>query len=284
MRWPARIVMAALAAASCTRAPHPGVDNGSAPAAGGFASLFNGRDLSGWKVPEGDNGHWKVVDGAIDYDALSEAPGDKHLWTRETFVDFILDLEWRFTRPAGVMPMAILQPDGSERTDADGKTVCVVGPNADSGVLLRGGPQVNLWCWPAGSGELWGVRTDRRNPPEVRAAAVPRRKADRPIGEWNVMRIALVGDRVTVILNGETVIENARIPGIPPAGPVGLQHHGGFLTPRQREQLKRQGAPVDDRPGAIHPASSLIQVRNVSIKRLEGRGGAGPGHGARPTG
>ena len=39
----------------------------------GYVSLFNGRDLSGWKVPEGDNGHWKVVDGVIDYDALSEA-------------------------------------------------------------------------------------------------------------------------------------------------------------------------------------------------------------------
>ena len=36
----------------------------------GFVSLFNGRDLSGWKVPAGDNGHWKVVDGVIDYDAV----------------------------------------------------------------------------------------------------------------------------------------------------------------------------------------------------------------------
>src|SRR5262249_2266204 len=35
----------------------------------GFASLFNGKDLSGWKVPEGDGGHWKVIDGVIDYDA-----------------------------------------------------------------------------------------------------------------------------------------------------------------------------------------------------------------------
>ena len=47
----------------------------------GFASLFNGRDLSGWKVPAGDNGHWKVINGFIDYDARSEAPGDKNLWS-----------------------------------------------------------------------------------------------------------------------------------------------------------------------------------------------------------
>ena len=55
-----------------------------------FAPLFNGRDLSGWKVPQGDNGHWKVVDGVIDYDAESEAPGDKVLWSERSFGDFVL--------------------------------------------------------------------------------------------------------------------------------------------------------------------------------------------------
>ena len=49
----------------------------SLPAAdAGFVSLFNGKDLTHWKVPAGDNGHWKVLDGVIDYDARSEAPGD----------------------------------------------------------------------------------------------------------------------------------------------------------------------------------------------------------------
>ena len=61
----------------------------------GFVSLFNGRDFTGWKVPEGDNGHWRVVDGVIDYDAASEAPGDKNLYTEEEFGDYILKLEWR---------------------------------------------------------------------------------------------------------------------------------------------------------------------------------------------
>ncbi len=50
------------------------------PAPEGFVSLFNGKDLAGWKVPAGDGGHWKVVDGVIDYDAQSEAKGDKALW------------------------------------------------------------------------------------------------------------------------------------------------------------------------------------------------------------
>src|SRR5688572_16608892 len=61
----------------------------------GFTSLFNGRDFSGWKVPEGDNGHWKVVDGVIDYDAASEAKGEKSLQSEREFVDFVLHVDWR---------------------------------------------------------------------------------------------------------------------------------------------------------------------------------------------
>jgi hypothetical protein len=45
-----------------------------------FRALFNGKDFTGWKIPEGDNGHWKIIDGAIDYDAESQAKGDKSLW------------------------------------------------------------------------------------------------------------------------------------------------------------------------------------------------------------
>ena len=63
----------------------------------GFISLFNGVDLAGWKVPEGDNGHWKVVDGVIDYDARSEAKGAKDLVSEKEYGDFVLELEWRIT-------------------------------------------------------------------------------------------------------------------------------------------------------------------------------------------
>ena len=62
---------------------------------GGFEPLFNGRDLTGWKVPAGDNGHWRVTDGAIDYDAESQAAGEKSLWTEREFKDFVLRLDWR---------------------------------------------------------------------------------------------------------------------------------------------------------------------------------------------
>lgn len=234
----------------------------------GWIRLFNGKDLTGWKVPPGDNGHWKVVDGAIDYDALSESNQQKHLWTEAEFGDFVLRLQWRFKQAAGMMPMPIILPDGSLKTDEHGEVIYQIGPNADSGILLRGGPQVNLWCWPVGSGELWSVRNNRSLPAETRAAAVPRVHADRPIGQWNDMEITLRGDRVTVVLNGKTVIENAQIPGIPAKGPIGFQHHGGPLRERQREQLKARGAPVPAGPNAMHPTSSLVQFRNVYIKPL----------------
>ena len=51
----------------------------------GFIALFDGKDLSRWIVPEGDNGHWKIVDGVIDYDALSEAKAEKHLFTEKEY-------------------------------------------------------------------------------------------------------------------------------------------------------------------------------------------------------
>ena len=61
----------------------------------GFTALFNGKDLTNWKVPEGDNGHWKILDGVIDYDAESEAKADKNLWSEKSYKDFILYVDWR---------------------------------------------------------------------------------------------------------------------------------------------------------------------------------------------
>lgn len=221
----------------------------------GFAALFNGRDLTGWKVPEGDNGHWKVIDGVIDYDAQSEAKGDKNLWTKESFEDFTLHIEWRFKRTTGLYAMPTVLPDGSEKTDANGKVIKVLQNNADSGIFLRGSSksQINIWCWPIGSGEIWGYRRDKSMPPEVRAGAVPKMRADKPIGQWNAFDITMRGERLTIVLNGKTVIDNTRLPGVPESGPIALQHHGGF----------------NEKTGEFRPASSLIQFRNVWIKKLD---------------
>jgi len=220
----------------------------------GFVPLFNGKDLTGWRMPEGDNGHWKVVDGVIDYDAQSEAKGDKNLRTEESFGDFILHIEWRFKRTTGLYPMPTILPDGSYKTDAEGKTITELRPNADSGIFPRGAgkAQINIWCWPVGSGELWGYRNDKSMPAEVRAAAVPKVRADKPVGQWNAFDITMKGERLTVVLNRKTVIDNAQLPGIPESGPIVLQHHGG----------------LNKRTGKMNPASSLIQFRNIYIKRL----------------
>jgi hypothetical protein len=61
---------------------------------------------------------------------------------------------------------------------------------------------------------------------ETRAGVTPRKKADRPIGEWNRFHVVMKGDRLTVRLNGELVIEEARLPGVASEGPIALQSHG----------------------------------------------------------
>ena len=73
------VVILAVLAAPSAAARQPPTDS---------RPLFNGRDLTGWKVPAGDNGHWRVVDGVIDYDAESEAPGEKSLWSERSFRRF----------------------------------------------------------------------------------------------------------------------------------------------------------------------------------------------------
>src|SRR4051812_8921061 len=80
----------------------------------GFFTLFNGKDLGQWNVPEGDNGHWKVVEGVIDYDARSEAQGIKDLVSKREFGDFVLRLEWRIKETPYENPnVAYVLPDGS---------------------------------------------------------------------------------------------------------------------------------------------------------------------------
>ena len=219
----------------------------------GFVSLFNGRDLTGWKIPQGDNGHWKLVNGVIDYDAQSEALKDKNLWTEKSYKDFVLRVDWRIkATPYRNKNARIVMPDGSDKLDENGKVILLDVPDSDSGILLRGTgkAQVNIWCWPVGSGEFYGYRTDRTMPQAIKAAVTPKVNADKNIGEWNTFEITIRGDRVTVALNGKTVVENAQLPGVPAEGPVGLQHHGRV------ENGKYLGPP------------SLLQFRNIFIKEL----------------
>ena len=84
----------------------PGAAIGGENPPPGFTSLFNGKDLTGWKVPEGDGGHWKVVDGVIDYDAQSEAEGDKSLYSEKEYGDYVLRADWRIKDTPWVNPQA----------------------------------------------------------------------------------------------------------------------------------------------------------------------------------
>jgi len=218
-------------------------------------SLFNGKDLSGWKIPAGDNGHWKVVNGVIDYDAESESTAtDKSLWSERTYGDFVLHVDWRIKATPYVNPnVPFIRFDGSHKKDADGKEIRISVPDSDSGILLRGTSkaQVNIWCWPIGSGEVYGYRMDEKMPPAVRAGVTPSKNADHNVGEWNTYDITVRGNRLTVVLNGQTVITAAELPDLPANGPVGLQHHGG-----------KKGGVWTSPP-------ALVQFRNISIEELK---------------
>lgn len=230
-------------------------DAQAAGADGGFVSLFNGKDLTGWKIPEGDNGCWKVVDGLIDCNSLSQATGDKSIWTDKEYGDFELKLDWRIKETPYINPrVPIVKPDGSNKKDADGKDIQTSVPDTDSGVYLRGTSkaQVNIWCWPIGSGDVYGYRTDKKQPASVRAGVTPKVYADNDIGEWNHFDITLRGNRLTVVLNGKTVLENAELPDLPARGPIALQHHAG----KKKDSDDWAGSP------------SLVQFRNISIKEL----------------
>jgi hypothetical protein len=168
----------------------------------GFEALFNGEDFTGWKAAgsprakepqKGWEEHWTVEDGIIKF--TGKGP---NLWTTRKFKDFVLLVDWRF--PA----------------------------RGDSGVFLRGQAksQINIWCNAMGSGEVWGYRTDKKMPEEVRKACTPLKKADKPVGEWNTFKIQMLGDVLNVWLNGEQVIKDAQLPGVPPEGEIALQRHG----------------------------------------------------------
>jgi hypothetical protein len=109
---------------------------------------------------------------------------------------------------------------------------------------------VNIWCWPVGSGEVYGYRMDQNMPPDVRAGVTPKINADNDIGQWNTFEITMKGERLTVVLNRHKVIADARLPGIPAKGRIGLQHHGSR------------------RNGVWSGPPSLVQFRNVYIREL----------------
>jgi hypothetical protein len=184
----------------------------------GFTPLFNGKDLTGWKglvanpivrakmtpeqlieaqakADESMRAHWKVEDGVLVFGGHGQS-----ICTAKDYKDFEMLVDWKIL------------------------------PGGDSGIYLRGSPQVQIWDHtknPVGSGGLYNNQKNPRNPLLC---------ADKPVGEWNGFRIKMVGDKVTVYLNDKLVVDNVTLENywdrkrpIFPTGQIELQNHGNTL-------------------------------------------------------
>jgi hypothetical protein len=196
----------------------------------GFVPLLDGPGLAAWKAVPGNAEHWKVNDWRLMYDGKSEAPEarEKHLWTAKDYGDFQLVVDWRLANKPVKKSYPVVLPSGDDKLDDKGQVVIQeVDDAGNSGILLRGSEeaQINICCYPVGSGEITAYRTNKQLSAEVRAALTPKERADAPLGKWNRFVITMRGDRVSVELNGKQIITDAQLPGVASLGPIGLQHH-----------------------------------------------------------
>ncbi len=194
----------------------------------GFRALFNGKDLTGWY---GLNPH----DGAN----LKGEPKEANL--KKQRADF--PNSWKVENGElvndGTGPYATTEADfGDIEFLIEYKTVA----KADSGIYLRGTPQVQIWDW--------NQKYDLKNPnrkPHLGSGGLfnntpgasgrdPRTLADKPFGEWNQFRIRQIGVRTWVWLNAKLVVDGAvmenywdRSKPLPAKGPIMLQTHGGEI-------------------------------------------------------
>lgn len=198
----------------------------------GFTPLFRGDNLDRWNVQPGHVGHWTVAPGGVlhyDGNATQKKSFDKSLWTKESYGELEFYVEWRLPPEPVMKPHPIVLWNGDFLRDESGKRITRPHLDAgDSGIYFRGHfpCQANIWSQELGSGEINGYRTNRNLPVKLRQSCLPFKYADHPLGQWNAFRIRLAGDRMTVHLNGQLVLQSDPLPDLPPTGPVGLQHHG----------------------------------------------------------
>ncbi len=202
----------------------------------GFTSLFNGKDLTGFRG--GDTyDHRKLL--ALP-DAERQAQVDKWTASMKETNSKTGKPHWYFEGGElvndGFGAYATTEKDyGDFELLIDYKTV----PLADSGIYLRGVPQVQIW--DSTEKEKFNLGADKgsggllNNSPGA-PGKDPSVKADKPFGEWNRFRIVMVGSRVSVWLNGQQVVKNAvmenyydRKQPVPVKGPIQLQTHGGEI-------------------------------------------------------
>ncbi|HET6883411.1 MAG TPA: PVC-type heme-binding CxxCH protein [Pirellulales bacterium] len=196
----------------------------------GLRSIFDGVSFAGWRYRDEYQDHWVADDGVIRTDGKLQVKRgeDRDLWTQKEYGDFVLVVDWRLPGKPQPKKLPVFTPDGLYAHDEQGKLLLHELLDAgDSGIYLRGSDrsQVNIWSQPMGSGDINDYHKDVKLPVEIRRACLPKKKADAPFGQWNRFRITMRGPRVTVVLNGETVIEEAELPGVPARGRLALQDH-----------------------------------------------------------
>lgn len=205
----------------------------------GFRAMWSDGDLSSWSEISGrDAGslenfmgtktNWVWKDGFVDHNGQGG-----NLWLKKELGDFELSFEWRWPGEPTFENHPVIGPDGLEAKASDGavRTERVL-EAGDSGLLVRGffKAQANLFCYPVGSGEFWEYREEAVG--NDKRTFTPRARADRPIGQWNTMRVRMIGDRITVWVNDVEVVTETRLPGIPKTGPIGFQREHGKLQLR----------------------------------------------------
>ena len=190
--------------------------------------MFNEKNLSGWwGLKTEDPVKWK----ALSADKLAEK---KAASLKDIAQHWSVDGEELVNDGHGLY-LSTQKDYGDFEFLVDYKTV----PKADSGIYLRGIPQVQIWDSTEeakfnigankGSGGLW-------NNSKGAPGKDPLVLADKPFGQWNSFRIIMVGERVSVWLNGKLLVDHARMENyfnrkgqIPRTGPIQLQTHGGEI-------------------------------------------------------
>ena len=194
----------------------------------GFTALFNEKNLSGWwGLKTEDPVKWK----ALSADKLAEK---KAASLKDIAQHWSVNGE-ELVNDGNGLYLSTQKNYGDFEFLVDYKTV----PKADSGIYLRGIPQVQIWDSTEeakfnigankGSGGLW-------NNSKGAPGKDPLVLADKPFGQWNSFRIIMVGERVSVWLNGKLLVDHARMENyfnrkgqIPRTGPIQLQTHGGEI-------------------------------------------------------
>ena len=200
----------------------------------GFTSLFNGKDLSGWR------GRQPNYNPAEEAKLTKEELAEKQAkWNADRDAHWRVDADKKEIVSDGQSPhLATAKDYGDFEFHVDW---LMVSANGDSGIYLRGIPQVQIWD-PSnqrevrngadkGSGALWNNRPDS-------PGRFPLVKADKPVGEWNTLKIRMVGEKVWVWLNDQVTVDGQVMHNffdksgatpVPARGPIELQTHGSEI-------------------------------------------------------